>query len=218
VALPPGIDPVVIAAGVVGVALAARRCHSVAPVMLATVAARPPLEWLLKEIVQRPRPSGARLVAGTGFAYPSGHVLAAAATWGFVPLLAGLYIERRWVWWALTTLAWRVIGLVAWSRVWLGVHWTFDVIGGLAIGFVALSLAEHTLDRRHADTGSSRCTGRSSPRPPPVPDQPPLSPNRIAVSGPRGTHTRSPTSTRSPGLDETNANSGPIDVLVADTR
>jgi hypothetical protein len=29
---------------------------------------------------------------------------------------------------------------------------------------------------------------------------------------------RSPTSTRSPGLDETNANVGPIEVLVADAR
>jgi undecaprenyl-diphosphatase len=144
-----GSTPVVITAGVVGVALAARRCHSVALVMLVTVAARPPFEWLLKEAVARPRPSGARLVAATGFAYPSGHVLAAAATWGFVPLIAGLYLKRRWMWWVLTTMAWSVIGLIAWSRVWLGVHWASDVIGGLAIAFVALSLAETVLDRHH---------------------------------------------------------------------
>jgi undecaprenyl-diphosphatase len=147
-----GSTPVVITAGVVGVALAARRCPTVALVMLVTVAARPPFEWILKETVARPRPSGARLVAGTGFAYPSGHVLAAAATWGFVPLIAGLYLKRRWVWWVLTTLAWSVIGLIAWSRVWLGVHWASDVIGGLAIAFVALSMAETVLDRHsHRD-------------------------------------------------------------------
>ena len=83
-----GSTPVVLAAGLAGVALAARRCRSVALVMLVTVAARPPFEWLVKEIVARPRPSGAWLVVGTGFAYPSGHVLAAAATWGFVPAIA----------------------------------------------------------------------------------------------------------------------------------
>jgi membrane-associated phospholipid phosphatase len=77
-----GSTPVVIAGGLAGVVLAARRCHPVAVVMLVTVAARPPFEWLVKEAIARPRPAGARLVPGTGFAYPSGHVLAAAATWG----------------------------------------------------------------------------------------------------------------------------------------
>jgi undecaprenyl-diphosphatase len=144
-----GSTPVVLAAGVAGVALAARRCRSVALVMLVVVAARPPFEWLAKEIVARPRPSGARLVPGTGFSYPGGHVLAAAATWGFVPAIAGLYVSRRWLWVALAGAAWCVIVLVAWCRVWLGVHWTSDVVGSLAIAFVALTAAEAAIDRRH---------------------------------------------------------------------
>jgi hypothetical protein len=53
------------------------------------------------------------------------------------------------VWWALTTLAWAAIGLVAWCRVWLGVHWTSDVVGALAIAFVALSTAEAAIDHWH---------------------------------------------------------------------
>ena len=80
--------------------------------MLVTIAARPAVEWLLKDLVGRPRPTGARLVAGTGFSYPSGHVLAAAVTWGFVPVIAALYIHRRWLWWALTGVAWSAIALV----------------------------------------------------------------------------------------------------------
>jgi membrane-associated phospholipid phosphatase len=144
-----GSTAVVFPAGAAGIALAAWRCPSVALVMLVTVAARAPFEWLLKDIVARPRPSGARLVAGSGFGYPSGHVLAAAATWGFVPVIAGLYLKRRWAWWAVTALAWSVIGLIAWSRVWLGVHWVSDVVGGLAIAFGALCVAENALDRQH---------------------------------------------------------------------
>jgi undecaprenyl-diphosphatase len=144
-----GSTPVVLAAGAAGVALAARRCRSVALVMFVVVATRPPFEWLVKEIVARPRPSGARLVTGTGFSYPSGHVLAAAATWGFLPAIAGLYVNRRWVLWALTGTACAVIVLVGWCRVWLGVHWTSDGVGGLAIAFVALSAAETAIDRRH---------------------------------------------------------------------
>jgi undecaprenyl-diphosphatase len=144
-----GSTPVVLMAGAVGVALAARRCRTVALVMFVVVATRPPFEWLFKEIVARPRPSGARLVPGTGFSYPGGHVLAAAATWGFVPAIAGLYVSRRWLWMTLTVAAWIVIVLVAWCRVWLGVHWVSDVVGSLAIAFVALSLAEAAIYRRH---------------------------------------------------------------------
>jgi membrane-associated phospholipid phosphatase len=161
-----GSTPVVLIAGMAGVLLAARRCRSVAVVMLIAVAVRPPFEWLVKELVARPRPSGARLVPGDGFAYPSGHVLAAAATWGFVPVIAALYTRRRWVWWTLTTLTLAVIGLVAWCRVWLGVHWTSDVVGALAIAFVALSTAEAALDRwhqQHTPSNDPRDESRAGP-------------------------------------------------------
>jgi hypothetical protein len=65
-----GSTPVVIAAGGAGVALAARRCRSVGLVMLVTVAARPPFEWLLKEAIERPRPSGASPRGGYGIRVP----------------------------------------------------------------------------------------------------------------------------------------------------
>lgn len=161
-----GSTPVVLVAGVIGVIVAARRCRTLALVMLATIALRPPLEWLLKDLVARPRPTGARLVAGTGFSYPSGHVLAAVATWGFAPLVAALYIHRRWLWWVLTGLAWSAITLVAWSRVWLGVHWTSDVVGGLAIGFLALSAVEVVIDDRHHRTVAA-CSSGGVRGPPP---------------------------------------------------
>ena len=45
-----------------------------------------------------------------------------------------------------------MIGLVAWCRVWLGVHWTSDVVGALAIAFVALSAAHAVIDRSHHAT------------------------------------------------------------------
>jgi undecaprenyl-diphosphatase len=99
-----------------------------------------------------------------GFAYPSGHVLAAAVTWGFLPALAGVYLNRHWVRRACEGLAWRVIGLIAWSRVWLGVHWVSDVVGGVCIAFVALALAQVVIDRHDHDVacGNRRpCTTAS---------------------------------------------------------
>jgi undecaprenyl-diphosphatase len=128
--------------------LAAPRCRALARLIVVVAVSRPALEWLLKEIVSRPRPEGARLVPGTGFAYPSGHVLAAVATWGFLLPVVALYTVRRAARVAAVVASAVVVGMVAWSRVWLGVHWASDVVGSLAIGFVALSAAEAWLARR----------------------------------------------------------------------
>src|SRR5262249_51783018 len=54
--------------------VAATRSARLARLIVVVVAARPLVEWAYKEAVARPRPVGARLVAGTGFSFPSGHV------------------------------------------------------------------------------------------------------------------------------------------------
>ncbi len=133
---------------------AARRSPRLAWAIVATVAARPAVEWLLKEIVERPRPDGARLVAGTGFSFPSGHVLAAIATWAFLPAVVALFTHRRSLWWASVGVAGSVVALVSWSRVWLGVHWTSDVVASLALGYLALNAVEAWLHRRARDNRS----------------------------------------------------------------
>jgi undecaprenyl-diphosphatase len=165
---------VVFPAAAVLIALAALRSRRLAGIMLVVVMARPGVEWLLKDLVGRPRPVGARLVPGTGFAYPSGHVLAAVATWGFVPPIVALYTRRRPLRRLAVAASATLIVAIAWSRVGLGVHWTSDVVGSLAIGFVVLSVAEATFERgrrrssppsayaaRNASTGSSEAARRA---------------------------------------------------------
>jgi len=127
--------------------VAATRSVRLAKLIVLVVAARPLVEWAYKLAVARPRPTGARLVAGTGFSFPSGHVLAAAATWAFLPAVVALFTRRRDVWRAAVVVAVAVIVGVAWSRVWLGVHWTSDVVASLAIAFLVLSGVEVWLDR-----------------------------------------------------------------------
>jgi undecaprenyl-diphosphatase len=141
-------------------ALAARpRSRTLAMVIVVTLLARPALEWALKLLVARPRPDGARLVTGTGFSYPSGHVLAAAATWAFLPPVVALYTRRRAVWWAAVGAAGTLIGLIAWSRVWLGVHWTSDVVASLVLAFLALSWIEAYLERAAVTSASAAAAG-----------------------------------------------------------
>jgi undecaprenyl-diphosphatase len=127
--------------------VAAWRSAPLARLIVVVVAARPLVEWAYKEVVARPRPSGARLVAGTGFSFPSGHVLAAAATWAFLPAVVALFTPRRAVWRGTVALAVTIVVAVAWSRVWLGVHWTSDVVASLAIAVLVLGGATAWLDR-----------------------------------------------------------------------
>ncbi|MBA3690297.1 MAG: phosphatase PAP2 family protein [Actinobacteria bacterium] len=65
-------------------------------------------------------------------AFPSGHVTAAVAVWGMVAILLGSGSQRRAVsaWFGAAI----VVLLVGGSRVYLGVHWWTDVVGGYALG------------------------------------------------------------------------------------
>jgi hypothetical protein len=79
----------------------------------------------------RPSPGQVRVLfpeSGGGYAFPSGHAQFAATFWGYLALLRW----RRW----LGVLAGLVVLLVAFSRLYLGLHWPVDVLGGLAIGFL----------------------------------------------------------------------------------
>lgn len=68
-----------------------------------------------------------------GPAFPSGHAQLAATFWGLAAVLA----RRR----AFTWLAVALILVIALTRVYLGVHWPIDVLGGLVLGGCVAALA-----------------------------------------------------------------------------
>jgi len=125
------------------------RCRSLGLALLAATVARPLLEWMLKGLIDRPRPDLERLVEGTGPSFPSGHVMAAVALWGLLPPIVALVTHRRRWWWASVLLSSTVILLVAAARVYLGVHWLSDVVGALVLGSVYLLGVELLLDWHH---------------------------------------------------------------------
>jgi undecaprenyl-diphosphatase len=115
------------------------------------------LNALLKLVFQRERPplDGRLVTVGArSFSFPSGHAAFAGVFFGLLGLILFRY-AGRWRWAGALACALGALA-IAGSRVWLGVHYVSDVVGGLAVGFgwaVAAWAVRHRLpERRAADS------------------------------------------------------------------
>jgi membrane-associated phospholipid phosphatase len=155
---PVVLGAVTVAAGVVlGIIWRSR-----GPVLVAvvTVAGNGVLTLALKQAVARPRPpvSGA-LAAADGYAFPSAHAATAAAAFGVLAFLCAGPMRAQAARVALWAGAAVLAALVGISRVYLGVHWTTDVLGGWAFGVMWLAVVvtgSTVLTRGGGSRGASR--------------------------------------------------------------
>ena len=113
------------------------------PVLVAgvTLAGTGILTVVLKAVLGRQRPPlHDALAAADGYAFPSGHAATAAAAFGVLAFLVATGLRR----WAARIAVWAAAAmltvLVGVSRVYLGVHWTTDVLGGWAYGVLWLAV------------------------------------------------------------------------------
>lgn len=94
----------------------------------------------LKMLVERPRPALLASVGSHGFAYPSGHTAAITLFCGYLVVLS-FRRTTRWSWRAAAVAAAMVVvGMVALSRVYLGVHRPSDVLAAVLLGVAWLGL------------------------------------------------------------------------------
>ena len=133
--------PFIVGALIAAVLWAPCRAHVIlAAVNVGAISA---IDQLLKVLVRRPRPQGFRLVEAPGLSFPSGHSMAAMAFYGY-----GIWLARcgayGFSFGAAIEVAFAfVILAVGVSRIYLGVHYASDVLGGFCLSFAWLVLFVH---------------------------------------------------------------------------
>lgn len=120
------------------------------------------LNFLLKDVFQRQRPA-LHVIAVGGWSFPSGHAMGSFVVYGMLAYLL-LRVVRRPLPRKLILVGTVVlVGLIGFSRVYLGAHWPSDVLGGWNAGAVWLALCistAETMRRQHLRDDSANSNER----------------------------------------------------------
>ncbi|MBP1040448.1 phosphatase PAP2 family protein [Vagococcus sp. BWB3-3] len=90
--------------------------------------------YLIKFAFQRPRPSVPHLVTETHFSFPSGHAMGSMLFYGTLIVILPILISNPRLRLAAQILLGLLILLVGISRIYVGVHYPTDILGGYLLG------------------------------------------------------------------------------------
>lgn len=96
------------------------------------------LNQTLKSLLQRPRPTGFRIINETGYSFPSGHSMISMAFYGFLIYLIYKNVKNKCLKFTLIISLFILIISIGLSRIYLGVHYTSDVFAGFLLSIAYL--------------------------------------------------------------------------------
>lgn len=92
------------------------------------------LNFLLKQLFERTRPDIFRVIAETGYSFPSGHAMGALCFYGLLAFIISLNLRLRRDRVLLYSVATFYILCIGISRIYLGVHYPSDILAGYFAG------------------------------------------------------------------------------------
>lgn len=101
--------------------------------------------FILKQILQRPRPIEHRIINENGYSLPSWHSMVSMAFYGFLIYLIYKNVKNEYLKCALIALLTMLIISIGISRIYLGVHYTSDVIAGFLVAIAYLIVYVHAI-------------------------------------------------------------------------
>ncbi|MEO2089747.1 MAG: YegS/Rv2252/BmrU family lipid kinase [Gemmataceae bacterium] len=132
---------IVIVSAVLVLVLAAGKRYLDAATLLAVQVGCLLLQLVLKAVFAYPRPDAIPGIDWpTSYSFPSGHSLQSVGLYGSLAALLVAHGPRVPWRWACAVALVLVAAFVCWSRLYLGVHWLTDVIGGSLAAVVWVSV------------------------------------------------------------------------------
>ena len=98
------------------------------------------LDWLLKQLFRRARPEGAgAFLHGKSWSFTSGHAMGSLIVYGMLAYFVCLRLRTTRARVGVVGLAMALVLTIGFTRLYLGVHYFTDVIGGFCAGLVWLA-------------------------------------------------------------------------------
>lgn len=128
-------DPIIVTSITILLVIIPKTRKKVGYPMAAAVIVSEALNLILKEIFARQRPNILQLVNETTYSFPSGHAMINTTVYTMLGIFAIKYIRSKKIKIPVIIMCIIMPLIISFSRVYLGVHYAGDVLGGMLLGF-----------------------------------------------------------------------------------